>query len=276
MKNFLIACMILVALASCEKAIDITPPTILIAQTSLTVSDSIKLRVEEYANIDGKRVSADYFHWFIEDTDGAVVVDDFDDAAEVYWVPQQAGYYIVKVKIGYNNNKSITALKEVNVYESVVSLQAQMAGHWVGTGTRWYDLGKWGIDLYIDNNGHYYGTADFYSFDPYCERGVFHTERLDYCTNWTLDSCGVPGEVGCARLIITETSNNQGSGHALTGSILFNNGELVNTDCNEIWKILNLRVSHDPDSLCFEFNYLPEGNNNDWIMKFELVMSMAK
>jgi hypothetical protein len=258
-------------LIGCEKSINITTPTILIEDVTLSVAKQVTIRVEEYADIDGSRVKADYFEWTVEDSKGTIVKSDFKDSSIVYWVPENAGYFIVKVKIGYDQNKSITALKEVNVYESTGSLKKKITGHWKGTGTRRYDNGEWGIDLYIDSTGHYYGTADFYSFDPYCEKGVFNSGRLDYYKDNVGDSCGVPGDIPCQRLEINNVENNVGSGVAWIGWIYYNNGIFISQNCTDVYDIEDLVTTNEGKKLYFEFNDRGSNDYYEWIMKFDLV-----
>lgn len=269
MKKIWISIVILILLISCENSINITPPIILIENSSPSVSDEIKIRVEEYADVDGNRINADYFDWSVEDADGHAIEDDFIDSSAIKWIPEEAGYYIIKVKIGYDKNKSITALREINVSEIVGSLMPKLAGHWKGTGTRFWDNATWGIDLYIDSTGHYHGKADF-TFNPYCESGVFHSGRLDYFTDWTFDSCGIPGELPCQRLELTDVIENKGKGVVWIGSIEYNNGELANQGCNDLYIIEDLELIENGNTLYFEFNYKGTSISEEWIMKFNL------
>jgi len=263
--------LIITTLISCDKSINITPPTILIENETIYVAESINIRVEEYADIDGSIVNADYYKWSIENSEGFVIKENFKDSSSVNWIPENAGYFIIKVKIGYDNNKSITALKEVNVLENESSLRNNITGHWKGTGTRRYDNGEWGIDLYIDSTGHFYGTADFYSFNPYCEKGVFNCGRLDYCKDWVLDSCGVPGEVPCQRLELTHVLNNKGFGVVWIGWITYNNGVFISQNCTDLYDIEDLQLSQDEKALYFEFNERGSNDYYEWEMKFDLI-----
>lgn len=207
----------------CEKEINITTPTILIENSSVAVLDSLSIKVEEYADIDGERLNADYFDWYIENSNGEVIAEDFPDSETIVWIPQEAGYFLIKVKIGYDKNKSITSIREITIIESVASLQNKIIGHWKGKGTRGYDGGEWGIELFIDSSSHFYGTADYYAFNPHCEKGVFNMERLDYFhgpingVGSYQDSCGIPGEKKYDKIKVLEIEENKGKGKLTIG-----------------------------------------------------------
>ncbi len=271
MKKTWIVFLLLAALISCDKSIDISSPTILIENELLSISEQVTLRVVEYVIIDGIHLNADYFEWLVEDSEGNIVKNDFKDSSMVYWIPDSAGYFVIKVKIGYDNNKSIQAIKDVNVYETVASLKKKMIGHWKGVGTRHYDNSEWGIDLYIDSTGHYWGTADFYSFDPYCNTGVFHSGRLDYYTDNLLDSCGVPDEASCATLELNEANNNKGFGVVWIAWIRYSNGILQPEHCTDLFDIEDLEISQDGQRLYFEFNDRGSDDHYEWKRKFDLV-----
>lgn len=238
----------------CEKEINITTPTILIENSSVAVLDSVTVEVDEYADIDGARVNAEYFDWYIENSDGEVIADDFPDSKTIVWIPQNAGYFLIKVKIGYDNNKSITSIKEITIIESAVSVQKKIIGHWKGKGTRGYG-GEWGIELFIDSTNHFYGTADYYSFDPYCEKGVFNMERLDYFhgpingVGSYLDSCGIPGEKKHEKIKVLEIEENKGKGKITIGWVN------VYTDVTDT-SYFDVSFNHlfiENDNLYFEF-----------------------
>lgn len=239
----------------CEKEINITPPTILIENLSVPVLDSVTIKIEEYADIDKNRVNADYFDWYIENSNGKVIADDFPDSKTIVWIPQEAGYFLIKVKIGYDNNKSITAIKEITIMESAASLQKKIIGHWKGKGIRGYDGGEWGIELFIDSSSHFYGTANYYAFNPYCEKGVFNMERLDYFhgpingVESYQDSCGIPGEIKCEKIKVLEIEENKGKGKITIGWIYVYT-DITDTSCFDV-NINNLSVEND--NLYFEF-----------------------
>jgi hypothetical protein len=216
---------ILLLFAGCESAINITPPIILTENSTPATLDSVVIKVEEYADIDGVRINADYYDWFIENSESETIKDDFPDSSVINWVPQEVGYFIIKVKIGYEGNKSITAIKEITITESTVNLQKKVIGHWKGKGVRGYDHGEWGIELVIEDNNHYYGLATYYGFDPYCEKGVFNTGRLTFYHGPVnhegsyQDSCGIPGNMPFQKIIITGIEENKGIGKIAIGSV---------------------------------------------------------
>ncbi len=270
MNKKLMLLLLIVTLTGCEKPINITAPTILIQNETIYVAEQLKISVEEYADIDGSRIKADYYKWSIENSQGTVIKEDFKDSSSVYWMPENNGYFIIKVKIGYDDNKSITTLKEVNVFENEGSLSKKITGHWKGTGTRRQGNGEWGVDLYIDSTGHYYGTADFYSFNPYCEKGVFNCERLDFYLNGQLDSCGIPGDVPGQRLELFEVINNKGFGVVWIGWTSYNYGEFPVYECIDLYDIEDLQLSLDGKELYFEFNNRGSNDYYEWERKFDL------
>jgi len=264
----LITGFLLMLLWGCESDINITVPAILLQNDSPEVFDTIPMKVSEYADIDGVQQEAVFYRWVIEDAQGGVVKNDFPESKSVDWVPDSAGYFTVKVTVGYEKNKNVTVQREVKVSESVLSMQYKMAGHWLGTGTLWYNLGDWGLDLFIDSTGHYYGTADYYSFDPYCEKGVFHTERLDFQNNGYLDSCGVPGNIPCQKLQVTQLADNVGSGTFWSGYQLVEDGVMAMEGCVDMYLIKKLTISADGNSMYFEFKD-PYSPFDEWRAKFQ-------
>jgi hypothetical protein len=274
MKKMSIILITVTLLLACKKEINITPPTILIENMTASVLDSVTIKVEEYASIDGERIIADYYTWTIENSDGKIQADSFPDAPMIYWIPQKAGYYLVKVKIGYDNNKSITTIKEITIKESTLSLQNKMVGHWKGKGTRYYFEDQWAIDVYFDSTGHYYGTADYYSFDPYCEKGVFNTERLDYLNNNELVDCGTPGNIACQRIAINKVVDNKGFGYVNIGNESVDVSNIMDTvtsfSCSYMYDLYNLEFSNNDKILKFEFMW-SYGVDDAWFKKIELV-----
>ncbi len=261
MKKISIILALVIFLFGCENEINIALPIILIENTSVSVLDTVSIKVEEYADIDGSRINADYYDWYIENSSEVIIADDFSDSSSISWIPQEAGYFLIKVKIGYDNNKSITAIKEITIWESTVSLQRKIIGQWEGKGIRGYDQGEWGIELVIDSSSHFYGTADYYSFNPYCEKGVFNIERLDYYhgpingVDSYQDSCGVPGEINCEKIKIMEIGENRGKGKITVGWISVYT-DVIDTSCFDI-SFENLII--EDDNLYFEF---PDDNND--------------
>ncbi len=261
---------------SCESSINIIPPTILIENTSPSVLEEIKIVVKEYGDIDGVRIEADYFEWTIEDFENNLVKNDFSDSSTVYWTPEKAGHFIIRVRIGYDSNKSITAVKGITVTESPISLMTKIKGHWIGTGVsqdqkEWgIDIQEWGIDIHFENNGRYYGTAIYESFEPYCAKGVFNEGYLEYYSGNVFDSCSIPGHVYCQHFEIQEVKDNKGSGTVHIGWTTYIDGELFQQWCTEVYDLEELELSSNGDTLYFEFNY-PGQDEFDWLKKFQLI-----
>lgn len=271
MKKNLFLIILAFSILSCEKEINITTPTIIVENPSISVFDSIKIKVEEYADIDGEEIKAEYFDWSVETFEGNIVKTDFPDSKTINWVPQISGKFIIKVKIGYDNNKSITATKDISVQFTAESLAKQLIGHWFGTGIRKLDLKEWELDLYFETKGHFYGTAYYNNFDPYCDNGVFNTGTISYYTNNELDSCGVPGELECERFDIQELKNGKGIGVVSTGWTTYIDGELFQEYCSPSYDLEDLEFSANGDTLYFEFNDYGPYDFYDWVKKFKLV-----
>ena len=236
---------------------------------SPTVNEELKIEVEEYSDIDGVRVDADYFEWSIEDSEGNVLETDFEDSSIIYWIPEESGYQIVSVKIGYNGNKSSTAIREVTILDNADSFLNKMVGHWIGTGSRYSDSKEWGIDLYIDSTGHYSGTTDYYSFDPYCESGVFHVGRTNYRFDVGPDSCGPIEEVPCQRIEITNVEEQIGFGTIWIGWTTYINGLSSSYLCNDPFDLDDVSFNLDGNEIAFELN--PKGEEDPyWVSRFQL------
>ena len=105
----------LITLFSCEKEINITQPTIIIRSEYFIVNQTITIEVIQYADIDGEVQQAEYFEWIITDSDNNVHFYQNDMSSVIDWVPDSAGNFMISVKIGYNNNKSITTVKDIKV-----------------------------------------------------------------------------------------------------------------------------------------------------------------
>ncbi|HOY38356.1 MAG TPA: hypothetical protein PLK75_03580, partial [Bacteroidales bacterium] len=136
MKKFVIGLLFLISIVtfwSCENAINITQPTILVESAQLSVFDSVSISATENADIDGNRVVPNYYEWKILDYSENTLYTDFPDENNITWVPDSAGNFIISVKIGYDGNKSVTTLREVTVTECPASMQQRLIGHWTGT-----------------------------------------------------------------------------------------------------------------------------------------------
>jgi hypothetical protein len=261
MKRITFLIVLIVFIVGCKNEINITPPTILTQNLSVSVFDTLSVRVEEFADIDGVRINADYYNWVIVNSEGVAIKDDFPDSSVINWMPQEAGYYLIKVNIGYDSNKSITAIKEISITESPASLQKKIVGHWKGKGIRGSDNVNWGIELFIEDNKHYYGIADFSGSNPYCERGVFYAGRIDYyhwekiTGSWLWDSCGIPGNILNQRFDINQVNGNKGSGIISIGSVQIYDDGRIDTSSYDI-PFVNLII----DNKNLHFEYI-ENNN---------------
>jgi hypothetical protein len=244
-------------LTGCDKSIDILPPTILVENSTPSASDRIEIRVLEFADINGEIIKADYYNWRITDSDENVIASDFPDSSIIYWTPNISGYFLIKVTIGYDGNKSITAIREISVTESTGTLSGKLIGHWKGIGKRGYDGAEWGIDLYIDSNYYYSGIADFYSFDPGCDKGVFNIGGIRYYEEPVInqgslfDSCTAAPDLECQKIEVLEISENSGSGR-----ILISGGEVIKNVSNTLTcfeqEFKNLSFINNNKTLSFE------------------------
>lgn len=220
MKKNCIILILISILISCEKSINITPPTILVDNISPSALEEIKIRVEEYAEIDGERVNADYFDWSVETSDGNVIKDDFNDSTIIFWTPEEAGYYIIKVKIGYDNNKSITAIKEILINESPTSLHYKIAGNWTGHAVRVWGP-EWDLDISFDSSGYCSGeVTNDYGFIGGIN-SIFYSGGI-WC--WHKDGYGIACDENsnypdypCQRILIEGVNDNAGYGKVWVG-----------------------------------------------------------
>lgn len=258
--NKLILILILFAFAmqSCENAIDITPPTILFNHPNAAVYDSIALRVVQSGKVDSTEYKADYFYWYIENENGDTLKTSLPNSAKVVWVPDQKGYFLIKVRVGYNKNKSVTAIKEIRVGESVEHIKQLIIGGWVGIGHRGYQNDDWGITLHIDEKLHYKGAPNFYEFDSYCETGIWNTRALDYFTripntySAQFDSCGIPIELKGEKFVIDRIEDGLASGNVVTGYLSIYDLKDTIADYYS-FNFVNMQI--DSSSLYFESKY---------------------
>lgn len=252
-----------IVFVGCEAAVNITQPTILVSEQNPMVYEPFLITVEEYADVDGVRYFPEYFQWIIRTENNEIVNVELPDSSSVEWAPNNAGYYIVSVKIGYDKNKSITAIKDVMVYESLQSLKENIAGHWIGTGKREDDFAEWGIDLTIEDNLHYSGKATYFDFYPNCALDVFNIENLSYLKlypggGWSFDSCGVIGDLSGRRFEFLQMDDLKASGNVWIYSVrLFSDG----TGDTACWSINFKNMFLDGNHLEFDlpqFNTYPE------------------
>ena len=173
---------------SCEQEFHITQPTILIKSNSAGVNDTIEVSVIESAEIGDVRISPDYYIWEILDENEIVRYSDFPNSSSIIWIPDSAGYFLIRLQIGYDNNKSITVLKEITVVNSFKSLQKRLIGNWKGGAVTMFGL-NWKVTLSFDSTGHYVGKAEELSDSTYWPIGPFYfgyyvTDNYDEVT-WT-------------------------------------------------------------------------------------------
>jgi hypothetical protein len=253
-------------LTGCDKSINITPPTILVENSTPSASDNIEIRVVESADIDGKTIKADYYKWLITDSGENTIASGFPDSSVIYWTPNIAGYFLIKVTIGYDGNKSISAIREISITESTGTLSVRMPGHWKGIGKRGYDGAEWGIDLNIDSNYAFTGTADFYSFDPGCDKGVFNIGGIYYYEEPVInegslfDSCTAAPNLECQKIELLEVQDNKGS-----GKIWISGGEVIRNVSNTLTcfeqEFRNLHFSNNNNTLIFEISPYWDANS---------------
>ncbi len=210
---------LVIVMAGCEKEINITQPTILIKSAAPAVNETLSISVTEYADIDGTRMDPNYFEWNILNGNEEIVYSDFESSASITWIPDSAGYYIIKVKIGYDNNKSITTLKEINVADSPQSMQKRLIGNWTGNAEQRGGL-KWQVDLSFDSIGHYKGKG-YKPSDP--SQWIVHV--FYFGAFFIDDPNGGHGQIGiepsedipCTRFEISEVKDNKGYGTLSVG-----------------------------------------------------------
>jgi len=266
MKNTSIVIFLVLIFVGCNKAIQITQPTILVKNEAPKVFDSIQIDCIEHAEIDGVRYKPDYYSWSILDKDHQVIFSDFKDSLANIWVPDSVGYYVISLKIGYDSNKSITTLKEVEVQESALSLQKKLIGKWTGKAvSMWGD--KWQVDLTFDQEGHYSGKVH----DPeYVNGGYIIGGPFGYSSYIVNYSFNVsPSEnVPCNTFSINQTMENIGFGLlSVSTETLVSN--VYNCTCGENLVIEELEFSNKDKGLFFSINgrYDPM---SDWNIRYNL------
>jgi hypothetical protein len=266
MKNACIVIVLLALFVGCEKAIHITQPTILVRTESPKVFDTIQISCVEYAEIDGERQSPDHFSWSILDKDMHVVHSGFKDSAAINWIPDRAGYFIISSEIGYNKNKSITTLKEIEVHESALSLQKKLVGKWTGNAVSIWGA-KWQVDLEFDKVGHYIGKGYNlqYANGNYPIGGPFQsaTYVVDFTSNLP------PSEdVPCTRFLINKIIEDAGFGK-LSVSTETKNGTEYLAECVEIYYIEDFKFSTGDKSLYFSLNSM-YNQRGEWEIRYNL------
>ncbi len=252
----------------CEKSINITQPTIIVKNDSPHIYDSISINVIENADIDGSRVSPDYFSWSILNINNEVIYSDFLNSSSIYWIPDSIGHYIISVKIGYDNNKSMTALKEIIIQENSFSFQKKLIGSWTGKAVAMFGI-TWDVNLKFDSIGHYSGSAYNIPNSSYRNIGPFYFGMYEV-DNPNGGQMGIkPSEdVPCTRFTLDKITDNMGYGVL---SISYESeafGTPYHYNCTDNFKIKDF-VYLNNDSISFsllEFGAV----NYDWYLKYNL------
>jgi hypothetical protein len=227
-----------IAFTGCEKMVDITQPTIINKSNLNGIGDTIVFEAIEYAEIDGQRIWPDYYKWRIEQNENQIYTFETLDNSMI-WIPQQEGNYIIYLKIGYNNNKSITTLKEINIELGANFLQSRLQGFWHGYyvfqyggftgGPLTLDISEGGH--FVGNNSHYFNSAMYWGTDV---------------------------DIPCAKIIVDHVSNSLGYG---TVYIPFG------TYCCE-FLLKELEYYSDGDSLTFRVQDYTGNFNNQFIQLY--------
>lgn len=178
-------------ITACDGKIDITQPAIINLSNLNGVGDTIVFKALVNLEIDDEIIAPDYYKWEIINNNTFIYPDSIYDNSMV-WIPQQAGNYIIYLTVGYDNNKSITTLKEIEIMLTPNSIQSKLTGTWKG-----YYVGQYGfkgddLSLIIYQNGHFIGNSsnDFVS-----------------TMYWGIDI-----DVQCARIVIERIENSKGYG----------------------------------------------------------------
>ncbi|GAA4273209.1 hypothetical protein U6A24_19850 [Aquimarina gracilis] len=281
MKKIGFILVLLVGVASCDSEINITPPTILFDNETPEAYDTLSLRVVEYADIDGSQITPDYYKWSILDKNDIIISSDFDDSPTVEWTPNRGGYYIIQVTVGYDGNKSITAVRDITVTESARSFQKRLTGTWTGTGEqKRFDGKKWKVDLTFESNGYYSGLSSPIESGGYSPQGPFYNEYyliIDPDRPQGPDTGNPIGqqaseEVPCREFLIDKIIDNKGYGSSLSISFeteLLGDPDSYTYSCLDYYDIKELVFSDDDTVVSF---LLTDNNDSvdEWILKYTL------
>ncbi len=287
MKKFLIILSVSIFIFGCEKEIHITQPKILINSNLIEINDVVEVSVIELAEIDGSRIEPDYYLWEIVDKNQVVHYSDFPNELSIIWIPDSAGSFLIKLRLGYDNNKSITVFEEITVNESPEALQENLIGNWRGEAETRRGL-TWNVTLSFDSIGHYIGIAEEISDSSYWPIGPFYhgnylTDNYDSVT-WLPgpDPIEAPGspiyrqiphqmseDIPCTLFEIQEVENNEGFGELAIGFEYEIWGHPYHYDCSSIYTIGNLVFLNGINDLYFIL-VDPYDEYNDWEIKFNL------
>lgn len=253
----------------CNKEIHITQPTILIKSENLTVSESIEISVTEYAEINGTPQKPDYFRWSILNKAEETILSDFENSSSINWVPDSAGYFIIKVEIGYDNNKSITTLKEITILESTQSLQNKLIGNWSGNVESMFGL-SWKIDITFDEYGHYIASAYDLSNNQYTASPFYYGFKLIDNPSGSQMTTSPSPDIPCQSFIIDEVINKKGYGVLSLGYEYEISGEPYSYNCVDNFEIENLEFIDKGNKL--NFSLIDFGSNAyEWYLKYHLI-----
>jgi hypothetical protein len=288
MNKLYITLCILILIFGCDKAINITQPTIIINSNLIEINDTLEVSVIEFAEIDGSRIEPDYYVWEIVDKDQVVYYSDFPDSPSIIWIPDSPGNFFIRLRLGYDGNKSITLFEEITVSESPESLQKNLIGKWRGEAETKYGL-NWKVTLTFDSIGHYIGKAEEISDSSYWPIGPFHhgyylTDNWESVT-WlpAPDPIEAPGsplyrqiphqpseDIPCTLFEILEVKDNKGFGELAIGFEYEIWGNPYHYDCSNYYTIGNLVFSNGMNDLYFNL-VDPYDENSDWEIEYNLI-----
>ena len=270
MKKFFYLIILTCTMISCGKEINITQPTILVKTDSPKVYDTISISVATYAEIDGAIQEPDYFEWSILNENEEIVYSDFENSSAIQWIPDSAGYFIIKVKIGYDNNKSITTLEEINVLESPLSYQKKLIGNWTGNAESMFGL-NWKINISFDSIGHYKAKAYDLSDNTYWPIGPFYFGRYVIDSpNGGQTSIEPTEDIPCTRFQLREIIDNKGYGILSISYEYEVNGNPYFYGCTDNFEIENLQFISGGQEITFSL--IEMGHDYyDWYLKYNLI-----
>lgn len=173
MKKLLCVLIVAILIVSCKKEIHIIQPTIIIRTEILSPFNPLTIEVIQKAEIEGEIISPDYYKWTITDLKNNIVYKLDSMSSIINWTPLLSGDYIISVKIGYDGNKSVTALKQIKIIDSEESLQKRIIGEWIGSARAMFGF-TWDFSISIDSSGHYFGHAYNLSDTTYYPGKIFY------------------------------------------------------------------------------------------------------
>lgn len=112
-KKIFIPILLLILLICCEKSLEV--PRVISDKSTYSTGEQIEFWVKVYDYSDGTKFIPEYYSWYIENSIGDIIKDDFNDTTNIFWTPDSTGFYIVNVEIGYETNHRVTSIKEITV-----------------------------------------------------------------------------------------------------------------------------------------------------------------